>query len=197
MSFRKSLLILAIAAASNSLYAQSTPAKKEAVARILKVQQPGMEMMARELVSEPVAQIMGRAGQALQQRVAPDKQEAIAKAIQDDAKKFVDDMTPVVRDRAVRLAPTTIGTMLEEKFTEDELKQIATMLESPVFAKFQSAAGEMQRALVEKVVVDTRPQVEARFKQLDESIGKRLGVAPPPAAGAPAPAAAAKPPTKK
>jgi hypothetical protein len=54
----------------------------------------------------------------------------------------------------------------------------------------------MQRSLVEKVVADTRPQVEARFKILDESIGKRLGVAPPPAAAA-APAPAAKPPAKK
>ena len=45
--FQKTLLILAIAAACTSVQAQSTPAKKELVARILKVQQPAIDNMAR------------------------------------------------------------------------------------------------------------------------------------------------------
>jgi hypothetical protein len=186
--FRKTLLILAIAAASTTLHAQSTPAKKELVARILKAQQPGMDVMARELVAEPAGQIMGRAGNFLQTNVPPDKQEAVAKDIQSDVRKFVDELTPVIRDRAVRVAPTTIGTLLEEKFSEDELKQIATMMESPVFLKFQSLGGEMQKVLVEKVVAETRTQVESRYKALDEQIGKRLQ---PYASQAQAPARAA------
>ena len=51
--YRKSLLILAIAAACASVQAQpapSSPAKKELVARILKIQQPAIDKMARGLV---------------------------------------------------------------------------------------------------------------------------------------------------
>lgn len=190
--FQKSLLILAIAATSTSVMAQSTPAKKEAVARILKVQQPGIENMARTLVQEPLLPLMDAAGAALQQRVAADKREALGKEIQADARKYADETTAVVRDRALKLAPTTIGPLLEEKFTEDELKQLATMLESPVLAKFNSVGGEIQRALVEKVVADTRGQVEPKIRALEESIARRLGVSPNNAAAGGAKPAAPK-----
>ena len=183
--FQKSLLILAIAVACTSVQAQSTPAKKEAVARILKVQQPGIENMARALVQDSVLPLMDAAGAALQQRVAADKREALAKEIQAEARKYVDDTSAIVRERAVRLAPTTVGPMLEEKFTEDELKQLATILESPVLAKFNAAGGDIQRAMLEKVVADTRPQVEPKLRSLEESFAKKLGV---PSGGAAAPA---------
>jgi hypothetical protein len=187
MRFPKTLLILAISAAcAAGAQAQSTPAKKDLVARILKVQQPGMEAMARNLVEQPALEMLDRAGAALPQRVAADKREAVARDIQTDVKKFVDDTAPMVRDRALKLAPTTIGTMLEEKFTEAELKEIVAMMESPTFGKFQAMGGDLQRALVEKVVADTKPQVEPKLRSLEESVAKRLGVsAEAPKASAP------------
>lgn len=183
--YRKSLLILAIAAsACASVQAQSTPAKKEAIARILKVQQAGIENMARALVQDSVLPLMDAAGGALQQRVAADKREAMAKEMQADARKYVDDTTGVVRQRAVQLAPGVVTPMLEAKFSEEELKQLATLLESPVLAKFNALGGEMQRALLEKVVAETRPQVEPRLRALEENFAKKLGVpASPPAGG--------------
>jgi hypothetical protein len=201
--FQKSLLILAIAAAAcASAQAQtpSSPAKKELVARIIKVQQPAIDNMARGLVQEPLMPLLERAEAALQQRVAPEKREAVAKDIQADARKFSDEMTAVVRDRANKLAPSTIGPLLEEKFTEDELKQVVQMLESPVLAKFQAVGGDIQRALGEKVDADTRNQVEPRFRSLEETIAKRLGVPTNGAGNAPAaaaPAPAGKAPAKK
>jgi uncharacterized protein len=194
--FQKPLLILAIAAACASVQAQapSSPAKKEFVNRILKVQQPGIENMARNLVQQPLGPLMEAAEAALQQRVAADKREAVAKEIQADVRKYAQDTTALVKDRALKLAPTTVGPLLEEKFTEDELKQLATMLESPVLAKFNSVGNDIQRALIEKVVADTRTQVEPRIKTLEETITKRLGL--PPANNA-APARPAAPAPKK
>lgn len=183
--YRKSLLILAIAAsACASVQAQSTPAKKEAITRILKVQQAGIENMARALVQDSVLPLMDAAGGALQQRVAADKREAMAKEMQADARKYVEETTGVVRQRAVQLAPGVVTPMLEAKFSEEELKQLATLLESPVLAKFNALGGEMQRALLEKVVAETRPQVEPRLRALEENFAKKLGVpASPPAGG--------------
>ena len=197
--FQKTLLILAIAAACTSVQAQSTPAKKELAARILKAQQPGIDQLARGLVEEPALEMMARASAALPARVAAERREAVAKDIQADARRFVDETTPIVRDRAARLAPTTVGALLEEKFTEDELKQIVSMLESPVFAKFQQLGGDMQKVLAEKVVAETRPLVEPKVKALEETIARRLGITPNAAGGpaAPAPQAGARPPVKK
>lgn len=202
--FQKSLSILAIAAACATAHAQqatapaSSPAKKELVARILKLQQPAIDNMAQGLVQEPLGPLLERADAALGQRVPPEKREAVAKGIQEDTRKFVQDTVPIVRDRATKLAPTTIGPILEEKFTEDELKQVVQMLESPVLAKFQAAGVDIQRALAEKVIADTRPQVEQKYRGLEDSIAKRLGVptngngagpgTPPAASGSRAPA---------
>jgi uncharacterized protein len=198
-----SALLLAAAAAQAQAAAPaaaplpSSPAKKELVARILKLQQPGIETMARGLVEQPAIELMGNAANALPARVPKEKQDQVAKDIQADARKYVDEATPIVRDRAIKLAPGTIGTMLEERFTEDELKQIVGIIESPVYAKFQHMGDEMQRALVEKVVTDTRTIIEPKVRALEQTVAKRLGVTSAPGAGAgPAAKPGAKPASK-
>lgn len=163
--------------------APSSPAKKELVQKILLAQQPGIESMGRQLAEQPAARLMQQVGPALQQRVPAEKREAVAKEIQGDFKKYTDEAVPIVRDRAVKLAPSTIGAVLEEKFTEDELKQILATLESPVNRKFQALGGEMQRSLGEKLVADTRPVIEPKLQTLERSIARRLGIEPPAAAG--------------
>lgn len=161
----------------------TSPAKKELVQRILVVQQPAIENMARQLVEVPAARLMQQAGPVLQQRVAADKREAVAQEIQADVKKYVDEAAPFVRERAVKLGPSTIGVLLEEKFTEDELKQIVATLESPVYKKFNALGNDMQRALGEKLVAETRSTIEPKMQALQQSVGRRLGV-PPASAGA-------------
>ncbi len=188
--------LVALAAASQ-VYAQtpSSPAKKELVARILKVQQPSIEGMARALVEQPASDIMNAAGNAIGARIPKDKQEAIAKDIQGDVQGFLEDAVPLVQKRAVALAPSTAGAVLEEKFTEDELRQVIGILESPAFAKFNQVGGEMQKALGERLIADTRTTIEPKVKALDTKISARLGIAPEARSAAPAPAARA--PAKK
>ena len=167
--------------------APSSPAKKDLVARILKAQQPAIEGMARSLVEQPAAELMGNAAAALPSRVAKDKQDAVAKEIQGDVQKYVDDAVPPVQARAVKLAPGTIGAMLEQRFTEDELKQIVGIIESPVYNKFQTMGEEMQQQLVEKLVADTRTSIEPKVRGLEQTIAKRLGVSSPAASSNGAP----------
>lgn len=184
-TLKLSTLFTALALATGVAMAQTTapvaaasPAMKELVAKLLKLQQPGIEAMARNLAEQPAAQLLNQAGQAMQTRVAPEKREAMAKEIGADVKKYADEALPLVRDRAVRLAPGTVGKLLEDKFTEDELRQIVAMLESPAYAKYMQLSDEMQNALLEKLVAETRPTIEPKIKALEASIGKRLGLTP-------------------
>jgi uncharacterized protein len=163
--------------------ASSSAAKKELVAKILKLQQPGIEAMARQLAEQPARQMLGQIERALQ-NIPADRREAVARDIEADARKYIDEATPIVRDRAIRLAPTTIGPIIEERFTEDELKQIIAILESPVNRRFQMAAPDMQKAIGEKLVADSRAEVEVKLKAFDQSVAKRLGITPPPAGAA-------------
>ena len=185
--------------------AQSTPttpassaAKKELVTRLLKLQQPGLEGLARQVAEQPAAQLLNQAGAALPTRVAADKQESVAKEIQADVKKYADEAVPVVRASALKLAPSTVGAVLDKEFTEDELKQIVAIqetLESPVYIKYRSKSDDMQKALLEKLIPDTKGAIEPKVRALEQTIGKRLGLTEAPAA-APAKPAAAKPAAK-
>lgn len=187
-------LLAAFAAQAQSQPAPaSSPAKKEAIARILKVQQPNIEALARGLVERPAMEIMGGASQALQARIPKERQEAVAKEIEADIRKYVDESVPIAQKRAVALAPTTIGAVLEEKFTEDELKQIASALENPALVKYQGTLPVMQQSMGEKLVAETRPQIEPKLHALDEQIARRLGMTPQ-SSGAPAAPAAKKKP---
>ncbi len=176
---QKIIIALLLALPVMAVQAQSTPAKKALVARILKVQQPGIEGMSRSMAERPAIALMDRAGLALTERVPADKRDAVAKEIQADVKKYLDEAVPLVASRAVRLAPTTVGTFLEQKFTEEELKQVAAFLESPAINKFQQLSGEMQKVLLEKVVADTKGVIEPKVVALEQSVTKRLSNATP------------------
>ena len=140
---------------------QPSPAKKELVAKLLQLQQPGIEDMARNLVERPAVQMMQAAGGALQAQVPPDKREAVAKSIEADVRKYVDEAVPLLRERAVKLAPTTFGAALEEKFTEDELQpadrlaRIAGQQEVPA-----GTCPRLQSAFAQKLVADAGPLLD-------------------------------------
>lgn len=180
----KKVWLFALLALVGSVQAETSAAKKELVAKVLQLQQPAIEQAARALAERPALLVLQRAGQALQTRVTADKREAMAKEIQADAKKYVEEAVPLVRERAVKLAPTTIGAMLEERFTEDELKQLIGFMESPVNRKFAQMGAEMEKALAEKLVAETRSTIEPKLKSLEQSIAKRLGLPLAPDGGA-------------
>ena len=179
----KKLIVVAMLAAAGAAYAESTPAKKELVAKVLQLQQAGIEQVAGNIVMQPAQQLMVRASQILQARIPPDKRAAVAKDIQSDLKKYADQTVPSMRDRAVALAPSTIGVLLDERFTEDELKQVVAILESPVNRKFMQLNGEMLKALTEKLLPEFQTKIEGNYRALDRSVASRLGIeAPAPAA---------------
>jgi hypothetical protein len=189
-----------LAHAQTAAPAAASPAKKELVQKLLALQQPGIEGAARSIVERPAAQMLQEAGRVMQTQIPADKREAIGKGIEADAKKYVEETYPGVRERALKLAPTTLGVALEEKFSEDELKQLIAWFESPVNKKFQQASGEMQGNFMQKLVAEARPLVEPKLQALEQKVRSALG-APPASAGAPAegaaaPKAAAKPPAK-
>lgn len=183
-------LALALCLFSGSALAQTTatatPAKQELVTKLLKLQQPGIEALARNLAEQPAAQMLNQASVVIQARVAPDKREALAKDIGADVRKYTEEAVPLVRNRALQLAPSTAGKILEERLSEDELRQVIALLESPAYAKYMQLSGDLNKALLEKLVAETRTTIEPKVKALEANIGKRLNAA----AGAPGPAPA-------
>ena len=184
------------AAAQAQVSTASSPAKKELVQKILQLQQAEIEQVARNIVERPAAQMMQEAGLAMQRGVAPEKREAMAKAIEAEVKKYVDESYPLVRERAIRLAPSTLGAALEEKFNEDELKQLVAWIESPVNKKFQQL-GPARNAFVQKVLSESVAAVDPKVAALDGRIRAILGVPPANAAAASGPPPRPAPPAAR
>jgi len=177
--------------------APASAAKKQLVQKLLKLQQPSVELMARQITEQPAARMLQQAGVALQ-RLPADEREAAAKDIQAEAKKYSDATVPLVAKRAVELTPGTLGKALEDNFSEAELKQLIAIfesLESPVNKKFQQLGPSMQKSLGEKLVPDMRGTVEPKLRELEQAVGKRLGLVPPTAGSAPASGSVTPPPS--
>ena len=185
--------VLALAAATDAEAEGAT--KKELVQRVLQAQQAELEAVSRGIVERPAAQMMQEAGLAIQRQVSADKRESTGKAVEAEIRKFVDEAYPLVRERALKLAPSTIGAMLEEKMTEDELKQLVAWLESGANKKFQSLGPDMRNSFIQKVLGDVRPVVDPKVVALDGRIRVVLGLPPAPT-GLPGPAKPGTAPTK-
>ena len=180
-----------LCAAQAAASAPASAAKKELVQKLLTLQQSSYEGLARTLTEQPVSLMGQQAGAILQSRVAPEKREALAKEIQAEFQKYGSEVGPIVRDRTLKAAPGTIGPILEEKLTEDELKQTIAALESPGFKKFMQLGGEMQRTLGQKMVAELQPSIDPKLKALEQAVTQKLNAAA--AGGASAPKAATAP----
>lgn len=182
-----------------SAFAQS---KKELVQKLMVTQQPLIDNAAQNLAEQPARQLVGSAKQVLSQAVAPEKREATAKQVDVEIKKYLDAAVPLFKASANKLSASSVAPALEEKFSEDELKQLITILDSAVLKKYQAALPDLiGSSFLEKVVLDVRPQLDPKLQTVQNNLrnildtasgGKLSGQAP-----AAAPAKAATKPAPK
>ena len=178
--------------------APASPAKKALIQRVLTLQQAALDNTARDVAERPAMQMTSSAQQYVQQRVPAEKREAAWGQVQAAVRKYLDEAVPLVKDRAAKLAQTSLSGTLDERFSEDELRQLVTTLEAPAFKKFQQVMPEISDGFIKKLIADAGPSVDPKLKALDQSIATALGLGATgaaPAASGSAPARAAKPAT--
>lgn len=190
-------LALLTAALATSSFAMAQD-KSALIKQFIDLQRPGVEALARGLVEQSSAPIAQAGSQYLQTQVPADKREAAAKAADVELKKYFDETYPIVRDKAVQLAPVTLTPLMEQAFTEDEMRQLLAWISSPLSKKYQDLNPKMQQALTEKLVTDTRATVEPKMRALDANVAQALGApTSPPSGSSSSKAPAAKTPVKK
>ena len=167
--------------------AAPSAAKKALLDRLVTLQQPGLDDLARSLTLQPVQQMSAFAQQAIG-RVPEDKREATITRVEGLFKQYADDVAPIAKERAAKLGQTALLPLLNERFSEDELRQLLVALENPAFKKYQAAMPDIGSALRMQVVNELRPLVEPKLKALEQNFSQALGVSAngEPAASAPA-----------
>lgn len=168
-------------------------ASRENAQKLLAIQQSTFDAVARNLVENPVRQMLSSAETVLRARVPAEKREAAARQVQDAARKYVDETLPVARRRTADLAQQILLPQIEQKFSDEEIRQIVAFYESPVAKKLQAQLPDLNKALAERLVQDMRGEIQERIKLLVQQMSAVLepNIAAPAAAASAASAAPA------
>ena len=151
------------------------PAKQALVQRVL--DKMGLESVGLQMLQAPVADMLRQSRVVVQSRVPADKQDATMKDITAEATKFVEQETPGLRTSTHAIVQSSVAPLLAQKFSEDELKQLASILESPVLAKFESVVPEMKKAVGENVAKANAAQIQPKMTELQNRVGLKLRAA--------------------
>jgi uncharacterized protein len=189
------LALLTVALAGSSMAMAQD--KAAMVKQFIDLQRPGIEALARGLVEQSSAPVAQAGSQYLQTQVPAEKREAAAKAADAELKKYFDEAYPIVRDKAVALAPDALGPILRDNFSDEELRQLLAWISSPLSKKYQELNPKMQSALTEKLVAETRTSIEPKMRALDTNVAKALGAPTGNGSAAPAKSAPKAAPAKK
>lgn len=177
MNFTKMAWAAAVATtlAATSLSAHAD--KREQILRLPISQKAALDGLATDITQAPARQLMGQFVQPAIALVPPEKREATGQQIDAELQKYQESATPLVKASANKVGPGAVAGLLEDKFTEEELKQLATMLDSPVLKKYQGIIPELQKTLIDKVTADARSQVDPKLQALQDNIRKIIDTA--------------------
>ncbi len=164
------------AAAAPAAVAGAIPASKQAlIDKVLTLWR--MDSIGLSMLQAPVSDAVAQARAVLQGRATDEKRDAAMTDIVNEARKFMEDTTPTVRNSAQKLIPSKVAPLLAERFSEEELKQMIAILESPVKQKFEALLPELQKSLGEAVATDSGPVINPKLQDLKQRIGMRLRAA--------------------
>ncbi len=201
---KKLLATLAIAgtALCNFSHAQTPVSKQEWAAKVVALQQgPELDRLIAQLADSATDEVLQNWGQKLQADVPAARQQQAKDELNAELKKLYDDITRTIKGKVVAASGDALVPAYMEKFSIDELKQIATFFESPAIKKYQAAAPELGAAFVKQLIDITRADVTGRVKQFDDSAARIVGSTSAPATRAapstPATSGTARPAPKK
>ncbi|CAN7600309.1 DUF2059 domain-containing protein [Polaromonas sp. LjRoot131] len=188
---KKLITALAIAgmACSAAVYAQTDP-KTELAKKVVTLQQgPELDRLVGQLAGSTAQELIMKWGPQLEANVPKAKQKKASEDLNAELKKYADDASQLIGKQVSKVSTESLVPAYAERFTLEELQQIAAFFESPAIKKYQATAPELGNVFVQKLVEASRTDVVARIKQFDEAAVKIVGTAPAPGA--------AKPPAKK
>lgn len=176
----KTLIILLLATSAFSTASQAQPAdpKLEWATRIVASQQgPELDSLVEQIAASAARDLASNWEPRLE-TVPKAKQAKTAEDVNAELSKFAGDAAKVIAGKVSQANKEALVPAYMERFTLDELKQLAAFFESPAVKKYKASSPELVNVFVKKLVDSSKPEIQARAKQFDEAAGKIIGPAP-------------------
>jgi len=167
---------MAFAGSASAQAAASVPAEKQAlVNRVLA--KMALDSVGLQMLQAPVAEMVRQSRVVVTSRVPAEKQDAVMKDVSAEANTFIEKEAPALRASTQAVVQTSVAPLLAQKFSTEELKQLADILESPVLAKFETLVPEMKKTVGDNVAKANAPQIQPKMTELQNRVGLRLRAA--------------------
>jgi hypothetical protein len=168
--------------------------KLEWATKVVALQQgPDMDRLVTQLAGGTTQDMINNWQPRLQTNVAKPEQAKVTTELNAELQKYANEVTKIIRDKVQKVSTDSLVPVYMERFTLEEMKQIAAFLEAPAIRKYQGIAPELGSIFASKLVEASRAEVIARAKQFDEAAARIVGQAPAAAPAAAAPTATPAP----
>lgn len=179
---------LAFCTITVSAQSPSTDNKTEWASRVVALQQgPELDRLVTQLAGSSTQELIATWGPKLEANVPKARQQKASDDLNAELKKYADDAAKVIAKHVGKVSADALVPSYAERFTLEELKQIAGFFESPAIKKYQALAPELGNTFVQKLVDASRVEVLARARQFDDAALKIVGSGPPAAVNPVAP----------
>lgn len=175
---KKLIISLALAglAFTPALQAQTANPKTELAAKVVKLQQgPELDRLVSQLAGSTTQELVANWGPKLEANVPKANQQKASEALNAELKKYSEDTTKLIAKQVAKVSTDVLVPAYAERFTLEELQQIAAFFESPAIKKYQANSPELGNLFVEKLIDSSRADVLARAKQFDDAALKIVG----------------------
>jgi hypothetical protein len=186
---KKLLTALLIAGCTFSAASQTpnTDPKLEWATKVVALQQADLDGLVGQLVGTASQDIVAGWAPRFDASVPKARQAKATEEFNAELTKFAADANKIISAKVGQTNSEALIPAYMERFSLDELRQLATFFESPVIRKYKAATPELVDVFVKKLVASTQPDIQARAKQFDAAASKIVGSAPAAPAAKPQP----------
>ena len=179
---------LASLAWSPAIHAQTPDPKIDWAKKVVALQQgPQLDRLVAQITGRSAQELIAKWAPKLEANVPKSSQKKASEDLNAELEKYSDDVSQLIGKQISKTSADVLVPAYAERFTLEELKQIASFFESPAIKKYQSTAPELGSLFVQKLLDASRADVSARASQFDAVALKIIGTTPA-AAGAGKPA---------
>ena len=116
--------------------AQAANAKTELAARVVALQQgPELDRLVVQLAGSTTQQLIANWGPKLEANVPKARREKASEELNAELKNYADDATQVISRQVKKVSSDVLVPAYAERFTQEELQQLATFFESSTIKK--------------------------------------------------------------